>query len=156
MKSIKCAFNGLTYLKLWLLLSLSFFVVACSEDNSEQQIKDQINSMQQAISDKSLSDFMAPFSRHFSGNNGLTKQQLRQQIFFHFRGNRNIESFNWQAEIVVKNDLAEVEIYAVVAAGNKVLPERGRAYQINSSWQKIDGIWLIKKAKWENPKLPFR
>ncbi|MFV1981959.1 MAG: hypothetical protein ACC657_00345 [Thiohalomonadales bacterium] len=139
------------YVKLFVVVTTLFFLVSsCSEISTEQQVEAQIKNMQQAISDKSLSDFMDYFTKDFIGNKTLTRDDLRRLIFFHFRRNRNIETYKWQADIKVEKEIVKVDIYVIVSGSNKVLPERGRIYTINSSWKKKDGSWLIVKASWKD------
>ncbi len=125
-------------------------LVACSETSNKEQIQSQITNMQQAVRDKSLVDFMGYFTKDFVGNKKLTKNELRQLLFFHFRRNQNIKTYKWQADSVVQQKFAEVEIYVVVSGSNSSLPERGRAYKINTKWQKSAGQWLVASAIWTN------
>ncbi len=130
-------------------MPMLFLVTACSETSNKQQIQSQIVNMQQAVSDKSLTDFLAYFSKDFIGNKKLNKKELRQLLFFHFRRNRNIETYQWQADIDVQQKFAQVEIYVFVSGSHSGLPERGQAYKINTKWRKSAGQWLIVSAIWQ-------
>ena len=136
--------------KLLLVISLFFLILSCSETSTEQKINAQIVNMQQAISDKSLADFMGYFAKDFIGNKRHTRNDLRRLIYFHFQRNRTIETYKWQADIKVENKNALVKIYVIVSGSNKNLPERGRAYLINSSWENRDESWLIVSAEWKD------
>jgi len=134
------------------IILLLFFISACSEQSTTEKIHVQIENMQQAINDKSLSDFMSYFYAGFIGNKKLSKPELRQLIYFHFRRNRNIETYKWQADITIENNIAEVEIFVIVTGSNESLPERARIYTIKTIWTKSDSsdeLWLISKADWE-------
>ncbi|VAW96835.1 hypothetical protein MNBD_GAMMA22-1227 [hydrothermal vent metagenome] len=141
----------ITPFKLYFILISSFIVLfACSEISNKEQIQNQIVRMQQAISDKSMADFMVYFTDDFVGNKKISKKQLRQLLFVHFRRNRNIDTYKWQADITVEQNLAQVEIYVFVSGSNTRLPERARAYKINTKWQKSAGQWLVASAVWKN------
>jgi len=138
-------FNLKTFL---FVITQLLLISSCSQAPAELQIRSQMENMQQAITDKSLSRFMSYFTKNFKGNKTLTRNDLRRLIFFQFQRNRNIETYKWQADINIENDIAEVEIYVVVSGSNKTLPERGRVYTITSIWEKRDDSWLINSAKW--------
>lgn len=140
----------LYYLKLLFGVVVVFLLLlSCSDYSAEQQIETRINDMQRLISDKSLSDFMNYFALDFIGNKKLTRNNLRQLIFFQFQRNRNIETYQWQADIKIENNIAEVEIYVLVSGSDKILPDRGNGYKIISLWKKIGDEWLIVKASWK-------
>jgi len=132
------------------IFALPFLISGCSSTSAELQIKKQMESMQQAINEKSLSDFMSYFAKDFLGNDSLSRTDLRSLIFFHFRHNRTISTLKWQADIEVKNLLAKVKVYVVLAGSNNKLPEKGRVYTIDSVWQNRNGEWLISSAKWKD------
>ncbi len=141
--------------KLLFYILVVFFIVSCNKTSSEQQIMSQITKMQQALSDKSLSDFMHYFSNDFIGNKKLSRAELRQLIFFHFQRNRKIKSYQWQADINIEQQLAKVTVYVIVSGGNTNLPERGRLYTIKSSWIKTVDGWKINNASWEDKNFNF-
>ncbi len=132
------------------ILLLIMVVSACSEKTVEQQIESQIVAMQQAISDKSLKDFMTHFAHDFMGNKMVTRQQLKQQIFFHFRRNRNIETYKVRAEVLLEQETVRAKIFVIVSGSNNKLPERGRVYTINSTWEQRDNSWVIITADWKD------
>ncbi|MFV2059400.1 MAG: hypothetical protein ACC653_01880 [Gammaproteobacteria bacterium] len=143
-------FRFLYRVKLLFSIIFIFILVSCTKVTGEQQINFQIVTMQQALTDKSLSDFMQFFTRDFVGNEKLSKAELQQLIYFHFIRNRNIETYKWQADIIVKEQRADVELYVVVSGSNSNIPERGRVFTIKSSWIKIKDSWMINKASWED------
>ncbi len=132
------------------MLILMLLVSACTKQTIEQQIESQIASMQQAISDKSLKDFMKHFATDFMGNKTVTRKHLKRQIFFHFRRNRSIETYKVRAAVAIEQEIVHAKIFVIVSGSNNKMPERGRVYTINSTWEQRDNNWLIITADWKD------
>jgi len=109
-----------------------------------------MEAIQAAADDKQLSDIMVHFHASFLGNRNMRKQQLQAYFYYHFRGNPTVRVYLSNTEISVEGEEAEVSCHILVTGSQKNLPDRGRLYQIQSSWKKIEGRWQVIDADWED------
>lgn len=139
-------------LRLGLLIILAI-LQACSQPTAEQQVREQLGLMITAIEAQDLGDFMDGIHPSFEGSHQTDWRKLRGLIFFQLQRNRSISVYQWDADITVSDEQATVSIKIVVIGSNKVLPERGRLYNIESNWIKSDAQWRVKNANWMSPEI---
>lgn len=138
-------------LKNALLLVLCVFLIACAGTPDEQQIRDSIGQMQEAMQEKQPRDFMRRVADDFTGAGGSVDREalhnlLRAQVI----GNTSIGVTLGPLDIDVQDQRATVRVTATLTGGNgRWIPERGAVYVITSGWRKDSDEWVCLNAQWE-------
>ena len=130
----------------WLVLLLG----ACSVSDREQQLRQQIRALQEAIDRRYVGDVEALLADDFVGNEGMDRRGARQLAAAVFLRHREVAARIGLVEVELRGQDDAVARFQVLATGGSggLLPERGQAYQVETGWRLIDGEWKLLSASW--------
>ena len=131
----------------WLVLLLG----ACSVSDREQQLRQQIRALQEAIDRRDVGDVEALLADDFVGNEGMDRRGARQLAAAVFLRHREVAARIGPVEVELRGQDDAVARFQVLATGGSggLLPERGQAYQVETGWRLIDGEWKLRNASWK-------
>ena len=131
----------------WLVLLLG----ACSVSDREQQLRQQIRALQEAIDRRDVGDVEALLADDFVGNEGMDRRGARQLAAAVFLRHREVAARIGLVEVELRGQDDAVARFQVLATGGSggLLPERGQAYQVETGWRLIDGEWKLRNASWK-------
>ena len=134
----------------WLVLLLG----ACSVSDREQQLRQQIRALQEAIDRRDVGDVEALLADDFVGNEGMDRRGARQLAAAVFLRHREVAARIGPVEVELRGQDDAVARFPVLATGGSggLLPDRGQAYQVETGWRLQDGEWVLLNASWK-PKL---
>ena len=130
----------------WLVLLLG----ACSVSDREQQLRQQIRALQEAIDRRDVGDVEALLADDFVGNEGMDRRGARQLAAAVFLRHREVAARIGPVEVELRGQDDAVARFQVLATGGSggLLPERGQAYQVETGWRLVDGEWKLINASW--------
>ena len=135
-----------TLLTAWLVLLLG----ACSVSGREQQLRQQISALQEAIDRRDAGDVEALLAEDFVGNEGMDRRGARQLAAAVFLRHREVAARIGLVEVELRGQDDAVARFPVLATGGSggLLPESGQAYQVETGWRLVDGEWKLLNASW--------
>ena len=136
---------------LWCSIILSFFVTGCSDTSDEDQIKENIQTLQIAVESESPNDFIDILDKGFLGNQQFNRILIKKYLIINFMRHSDIKIRITHTNIIInKSDtsLATANIKAILTGGKGLLPEQGRLMNIQSHWVKKNKKWVVKIAHW--------
>ena len=125
---------------------------ACAKPPAEQQLRDTISGMGEAIEAGDVGDFLKGVAVDFSGNEG---QYDRRQLHAMLRGitmrHRDIGVALGPLDVTMHgDDRAVVKVNAVVTGQSGGLtPDASRRIHIDSGWRLDNGEWRCISASWQ-------
>ena len=131
----------------WLVLLLG----ACSVSDREQQLRQQISALQEAIDRRDAGDVEALLAEDFVGNEGMDRRGARQLAAAVFLRHREVAARIGPVEVELRGQDDAVARFPVLATGGSggLLPESGQAYQVETGWRLVDGEWKLRNASWK-------
>jgi hypothetical protein len=138
-------------LRLMLLLVVSAALLAgCREEPAEARLRARIDSMQQAVEERRMSDFIEGVAPDFAGNNAMDRTSLHSLLRVHALRNQAIGATRGPLQLEILGDRATVEFELLLTGSeHRVMPDRARALSITSGWRDVDGEWQVFYAEWE-------
>lgn len=105
--------------------------------------------MQSALEERSLSGVMDAVADDFGGSQGLDAQGMRRLVQMQIIGNRRLGATTGPIEVEMQGERATARFSVLLTGGRGgFLPERGRAYRVESGWRVEDGEWKVFYAEW--------
>lgn len=138
-----------------MMVLVSGFMVSCSQPlPDEQQIRQAISEMEKAAEAKESGPILAYLADDFIANKTYRKANIRGMLLLHYRQNQHVHVYLHIKDLHITDDRAKLTCQVILAGrGEKIVPERAKAMQIHSSWQKRDGKWRVVRAQWRDPLL---
>ena len=138
-----------TLLTAWLVLLLG----ACSVSDREQQLRQQISALQEAIDRRDAGDVEALLADDFVGNEGMDRRGARQLAAAVFLRHREIGARLGPVTVELRGEREAIARFSVLATGGSggLLPEQGQVYQVQTGWRLQDGDWKLLNASWTPP-----
>jgi hypothetical protein len=137
------------FTSLTLALMLCSLLAACAEEPAEQQLRRQLQTMQDAIENKQAGDFLDIVADEYRDKQGGNKQSLKKLMLFHMLRNRKIGVYLANVQVEVTGQTAEITMQAGLTGGQGILPDRARLYKVITRWRYTSGDWLLYYAEWE-------
>lgn len=135
-------FTGLFLLFIGLLQS------GCSDSASENAIRNNIQSMREAIQAHDKNEFMKFISPRYRGQDHGNRPVLERFVIEQLRDNKNIYIYMADISVEIKDGIASATFYAGTAGGPDQVPERGQLYKVVTNWKQYEGHWQVSHAKW--------
>ena len=134
-----------------LLVTMMMVVGGCSRSSDEQQLRDAIQTMQQAIEERHPSDFMDFVADDFTASdNGMDRRQLHDLLRLQVLRNERIGVSLVTRELSINGRRATVTLTATLTGSSGGwLPERGSIYSVTGGWRKDNGDWKLIQANWQ-------
>ncbi|MEM1081102.1 MAG: hypothetical protein AAGH65_05925 [Pseudomonadota bacterium] len=135
-----------------LMLAAMIALAGCSAPtDDEQQIRDHLDTMSQALEEDHVRDFMRPIAEDFvAGNGGLNRNAVmllvrRERLA---RQEVNIQRLNTDVEILTA-DRATANFQAIATGGTGLIPDEGQLWNVETGWRKQGDDWQMISASWE-------
>lgn len=126
-------------------------LAACGKEPTlEQQIIGAITELEKLAEAGERRAFMDRVDEAFSGQQG-TLMRLEFERFMVLQWNRNQRLYAQLFPISVRAegpDRASARFKALVTGGRGLLPERGELFQVETTFRRTDGEWLLLSADW--------
>ncbi|KAA9132002.1 hypothetical protein F3N42_07475 [Marinihelvus fidelis] len=124
--------------------------MSCSSDSVEDQVRATIDAMETAAEEGAPIAFMGHVAEDFEGRNG----QMQRQDFMRFMTlqiNRHSRIRAQLFPITVTDDggnFATATFKVLVTGGGSLIPEEGQVYDVETTWIREGGDWLLWRADW--------
>lgn len=127
-----------------------FALTACTQEPSEQALRQTVAAMQSAIESGDASDFLDYVAEDFSGQNGaLDKSQLRALIMTGILRHKHIGVASGPIKVKIFDDRYRATLhFQALLTGGEWLPENGQVLDIESHWRYGKGDWKCFSATW--------
>lgn len=137
--------------RLLLALAAAIFLSSCSDEPTiEQQVIAAILEMEQHVENAHRGEFMDMVAEDFSAQDAtLGRTEFRQFMFLQWNQNQRLYAQLFPIKV---DELpfggAMARFRALITGGSGFLPERGELYEIETTWEQVDGKWLLSSANW--------
>ena len=142
-------------LAFWALLMCLTLASCGKAPTVEQQIIASLETMEADAEDGRFMDFMSHVAKNFKGQQGaLGRQDFQRYMMLQVNENRRIYVNFFPIRVVGTPELAgepkaSASFRLLVTGGKGILPERGQLLDVNTSWVREGGKWLLLSADWE-------
>ncbi len=131
------------------VLLLSQVLLGCSRAPDEAALRQTIADMQAAAEERSPAGVVDHIAADFGGSDGLDRERLRRLLQAQMLANASVGATIGPISIERVGDRATARFSLVLTGGSgRFVPERGRAYRIESGWRIEDGEWKVYYADW--------
>lgn len=131
---------------------VGLLLVACAErGDDEQQIRDHLDAMTQALEEDHVRDFMRPIAEDFAAETGGLNRNALMLLVRRERMAReeiNIQRMNTEVELVSETR-AIATFQAIGTGGTGLIPDEGQLWNVETGWRRDDGEWMLISARWE-------
>jgi hypothetical protein len=134
-----------------LALAAMLALSACGEEPTlEQQIIGVINEMETLAEAGERGAFMDRVDEAFAGQQGtLLREEFRRYLVLQWNQHQRLYAQLFPISVQAEGrNHARARFKALVTGGRGMLPDRGELYQIDTTWRKVDGDWLLLSADW--------
>ena len=125
-------------------------ISGCAEKKTDEiLIREQINSLQEAIETHDRGQFMAVIGTEYSDQVNSDRQSLQRMLLGFFLRYKDISVYISATQINIKQIRADAQSQLVVTGGKSLIPENARHYQVHSCWKKVSDEWLLSCLEWQ-------
>jgi len=135
---------------LGIVLLLCAIAAGCTRTPPEHALREAFDDLHQAIEDRDAGNVAALLAEDFIGPGGLDRDGARRLAALHFMRHGNVGVLPGPLEIELSDTHARVRFGVVLAGGSggRVLPDRARAWHVDTGWRREDNAWLMTSAEW--------
>lgn len=133
-------------------LSMILLLTACGGAGPEQEIRENIASMQEAVEARESGAAVKYLAEHFTGAHGVDKQGLRRILIAQFMRHQNINVAITKLDISVNEYnpvTARMSAVVLLTGAEGLLPRDGELINVSGDWELHEGEWLLVTAQWE-------
>lgn len=132
------------------LLLLLAVLAGCERAAPEQRLREQLDAMQAALSERRPAEFIEGVSEDFSGKDDMDRAAVHNLVRIQLLANQRIGARTGRIEVEMHQNQATVRFTVVMTGGSgRILPDRIQAYRVTSGWrEEDDGRWRIYYADW--------
>lgn len=138
--------------RIFLTLTTCFLLSACSDEPTvEQQVIAAILEMEEYVENAQRGEFMDMITEDFTAQDAtLGRNEFRQFMFLQWNQNQRLYAQLFPIKVYEQAfGGASAHFRALITGGSGFLPERGELYEIETTWKKVDGKWLMASANWK-------
>ena len=132
----------------WVLAG-SLLVGGCARTPDEQQIREALAAMADAVEEKAPRRFVAYLAEDFQDQEGRDVDGVRALMRLHFLSNRKLGVFVTRTVVEVSGDRATAQLDVTLTGTSRWLPERVRALDLRVEWRRRQGQWKAVAASWK-------
>lgn len=130
---------------LWLVTA-----IGCARTPPEERLRERIGEMQQAMEERSPSDFFDGVAEDFSGGSGLDREGARNYMRAQVLRNAAIGVTLGPLDIQLHGERATVKFSVVLTGGSGgFLPDSARPWAVTTGWRDGPDGWQLISASWE-------
>ena len=133
------------------LIVATVLLCACSHNSDEQQLRDALATMQQAIEDRKPSDVMDHIAEDFTAPGAdMDRRKVHDLLRLQVLRNERIGVTIVVREVRVERVRATITMTATLTGSSRGwVPERGSVYTLTTGWRKDAGDWKLVQASWQ-------
>ncbi len=133
-----------------LLLTAALLLGGCAGDPDEAALRERIATLQKAGETGEIGTLMDAIADDFIGQGGnYDRLQLRAMLTALTRRYRDVGVTRLGTEVEMRGAHASATLQLLLTGGSGgVLPERGRALQLDTRWRVEGGQWMLIEARW--------
>lgn len=132
------------------LLILALMLAGCSRSNDEQALRDTLAAMEAALKERNTGQFMRHVADDFIQPDAqLDAAGLRRLVTGLLLRYPTVQSLVTVGDIQIDGTRATLELTVLATGGQGLLPERGQAWTVRSSWRRDGSRWLLYHAQWD-------
>ena len=124
-------------------------LAACARTPPEQQLRENVASLQSAIEKHDGPAVQDVLADDFIGPEGLDRDGARRLAQAMFLRYRDVGVTLGPLDIEMRPEHAIVRFTAALTGGAGALPESGQVYDVETSWRMEDGDWRLVNAAWK-------
>ncbi len=130
--------------------SALFFLNSCTQDDDEKALKQALAELVSAVENKQHRSVSRKLTTDFRGNKRLNQQTMSALVFRYTLRHKFIKIYTRVNTIKISQDKNEANMlfHALLTGTESTLPERMRAFRIESRWLKLNNEWKINAANW--------
>jgi hypothetical protein len=134
------------------LLVLLFLLAGCASPTSdEEQVRQRLDDMVQALADRNARAFMAPIAEDFGSETwNLDLRGVRLLLQREMRAHDRLRARLVDVSVQMHGeDRASAEFNAILTGGSGLVPHRGGWYLVKTGWRRDGNDWMLISASWE-------
>lgn len=130
---------------------LMIMLSACTGSDPEQALRERLDGLQQAVTDRDPAAVQQFLAEDFIGNEGLDRQGARQRVAVYALRYRDVSATAGPLQIAINGHHATVRFTVALAAGSGgLLPERGRVLAVETGWRHDGDTWWMTSMRWRD------
>lgn len=133
-------------------LALLFLLAACGAPSTdEEQIRQRLDDMVEALAESNARAFMAPIAEDFGSDTwNLDLRGVRLLLQREMRAHERLRARLVDVSVQMHGeDRASAEFNAILTGGSGLIPHRGGWYQVKTGWRRDGNDWMLISASWE-------
>ncbi len=143
-----------TSLAAWILgcVMLALLAACASPAPDEEKIRQRLDDMVTALSERNTRAVMAPLADDFSAETwNLDQRGIRLILQRELRAHERLRARIFDLSVDLHgDDRASAQFQVVLTGGSRLLPERGRWFQVRSGWRRDGADWMLISLSWED------
>lgn len=137
----------------FLIILNSLLLFSCSQESDIALLEKRIDELVDAIEHHQKNKISNYLAKDFLTAKNANKAQFLLFVRYQLKRNKNISVVLVDKNIIYNKNSFDVTFRVLLLGSNRLLPERGQLYKVNSRWTKESGEWLINRLRWERAKL---
>jgi len=131
-----------------LILSGFIILMSCAKQDDKYLLNQRIEKLAESIEERSVKDVREYISSDFLASDNLSNDKFLMFMHYHFKRNKNISITFLKKEVRLYDNKADVIADVLLLGAGAWLPERGKAYSVESRWIKEEGDWVMSRLRW--------
>lgn len=133
------------------LISLVLLAGCTDSGSDEDQIRQRLNDMVEALAERNTRAFVAPLAEDFGAETwNLDPRGVRLLLQREMRAHDRLRARLVDVSVQMHGtDRAIADFNAILTGGSGLIPHRGGWYQVRTGWRHDDGEWMLISASWE-------
>ena len=128
-------------------------LAACDSGTPEAQLRQRVGSMQAAVEEKRVGDFMDGVSDDFAGPNGMDRAALHNLVRARTLATARVGTTTGPVDVRIAGDNATVSFRVLLTGStDRLLPEQAQTYDVTTAWRREHGDWRVYYAQWNAPR----
>lgn len=132
-------------------MSLVLLAGCAVPGSDEEQIRQRLDDMVQALADRNARAFLAPLAEDFGAETwNLDPRGVRLLLQREMRAHDRLRARLVDVSIQMHGtDRATAEFNAILTGGSGLIPHRGGWYRVSTGWRRDGNDWMMISASWE-------
>ena len=137
----------------FLIILNSLLLFSCSQEPDIDLLEKRIKELVSVIEHHQQSKIIDYLAKDFLTAANANKAQFLLFARYQLKRNKNISIVLVDKDIIDNKNSFDVTFRILLLGSNRLLPERGQLYKVDSRWVKESGEWMISRLRWERAKL---
>lgn len=131
-------------------LAMLLLVAACGRSDPEHALRASLADLQQAVEARDASGVARHLAEDFIGPGGMDRDGARRMAALHFLRHRQV-GVHVPGPIGISLQEAHAQVTftaALTGGGERLLPDAGQLYRIESGWRLEGADWRMTSIEW--------